>query len=177
MPIHLVSIIAICVMIGTLVLFYLKKWMITYGIIIANFIVFIISLIAGISFFNISIINDLAFKPIYLSLEYFPQLYTIFTSMFLHSTVDYFHILWNMIMFLLIAPSFERMRMKKFLAIYIVTGICAALFHSYIAPLIPTLGQFSPYIGLIGASGDIPRYLAPMLFHIPKTEYFSRYIS
>ena len=41
LEIELVSIIAICIMIGALVVAFLKKWMMTYALKVANFIVFI----------------------------------------------------------------------------------------------------------------------------------------
>ena len=80
LPLSLISLVAIAIMIGTIVVAYLKKITITYAIIIANFFVFLISL-----FFRNQIINELGFRPIYLSLEMFPNMYTIFTSMFVHS--------------------------------------------------------------------------------------------
>ena len=76
-----------------------------------------------------------------------------------------------MFMFILIAPSFEnRIGAKKFLLIYIVTGICAALFHSLVAPLLT--GGFNPYIGLIGASGAISGVLGAYATAYPKDRVF-----
>ena len=72
-----ISIVAIFIMIGSLVLAYVKKWMMTYALMVANFIVFIISLIFYMQtvYGTVSIIIwDLGFRPIYLSLEYSPQL-------------------------------------------------------------------------------------------------------
>jgi len=149
--------------------------MMTYAIIIANFVVFIPSLI-----FSNEIINELAFKPVYLSFERLPQIYTLFTSMFLHSTVDPFHIIFNTIMFVLIAPSFEnRIGAKKFLLIYLTTGVFAAISHALLAPIIPSLTHipFNPYIGLIGASGAISGILGAYTFAFPKDKvYFPVYI-
>lgn len=166
----LVSIISILVMIGVIVFFYYKKWMMVYGIIFANFIVFFISL-----FFVEEIIGELAFKPIYLSAEYFPKIYTLFTSMFLHSPYPPFvHIIFNVFMFILIAPSFEdRIGPKKFLAIYLITGVCAALAHALIAPLLhDSIMPFNPNVGLIGASGAISGILGAYAFAFPKDRVY-----
>ena len=45
LPIGTVSIIAICIIIGTLIIAYAKKLLMTYALIFANFIVFFISAI------------------------------------------------------------------------------------------------------------------------------------
>ncbi|MFO8144472.1 MAG: hypothetical protein R6T89_01895, partial [Candidatus Syntrophosphaera sp.] len=49
----------------------MKKWLMTYALIITNFIVFVISLI-----YQQTIIQQLGFRPIYLTPELFPQIYT-----------------------------------------------------------------------------------------------------
>lgn len=174
-PLSLVSIISIIVMIGVVVYFYYKKWMMVYGIIFANFIVFFISLlfvneIAGLP----TVIDELAFRPIYLSFEQFPQLYTLVTSAFLHSTTNMLHIIFNVFMFILIAPSFEdRIGPKKFLAIYLITGVCAALVHALIAPLLQdSVMPFNPNVGLIGASGAISGILGAYAFAFPKDRVY-----
>ncbi|UCD14382.1 MAG: rhomboid family intramembrane serine protease [Thermoplasmatales archaeon] len=167
-PINLISLICICIMIGAIVFVYLKKFMATYAIIIANFIVFVISLV-----FAREIIGDLAFRPIYLSLDFFPQIYTLFTSMFLHSTFDFFHIIFNTLMFILIAPHFEgRIGKNKFLGVYLTTGVCAALFHSVLVPFLPSPTPFDPRIGLIGASGAISGVLGAYAYAYPRDRVF-----
>ena len=45
LPIHLVSLVAICIMVGAIVIAYIKKLMITYALIIANLIVFVLTFI------------------------------------------------------------------------------------------------------------------------------------
>jgi membrane associated rhomboid family serine protease len=160
-----ISIFIIGFIIASLIIAYYKKYMLTFAIILINFIVFVLSL-----FFS-DVISELAFKPIYLTLEQIPQIYTLFTSMFLHSTRDFAHILFNMFMFILIAPSFEeKIGAKKFIAIFIITGICAALFHALVAPIIT--GATNPYIGLIGASGAISGILGAYAAAYPKDKVF-----
>ena len=159
-----VSIVAICIMIGSLVFAYIKKWMMTYALMIANFVVFILSLIFYVqtNYGNISIIIwDLGFRPIYLSLEYSPQLYTLFTSMFVHG--GFAHIIGNMIIFFFLGMAFEqRIGAKKFLTIYLITGVCGALAHSLL-----NLGSV---ITLIGASGAIFGIMGAFAFSYPLDE-------
>jgi len=153
--ISLVSIIAICVIVGTLTIAYAKKLLITYALIFANFIVFVISVIFP------EVIYDLGFRPIYLSPEYTPQLYTLFTSMFIHG--GFLHIIGNMMVFFFVGMAFEkRIGWKKFLTIYLLTGVCGALTHSLL-----NLGSG---IVLIGASGAIFGILGAFAFSYPRDE-------
>jgi membrane associated rhomboid family serine protease len=147
--IDIVSIISIIIMIGSLIIAYVKKWMVTYALIIANVIVFVLTLLFTVeidgNFYNV-VILDLGFRPIYLTPEYSPQLYTLFTSMFVHG--GFAHIFGNMFIFLFLGMAFEqRIGAKKFLIIYIISGICGTLTHSLMNIGSDTL--------LIGASGAI----------------------
>jgi len=151
-----ISFVALAIMIGTLVVAYVKRITLTYAIIIGNFFVFLISL-----FFRTQIISELGFRPIYLSLEYFPNAYTLFTSMFVHS--DFLHILGNMFVFFFMGVAFEqRIGPKKFLLIYLITGVCGALTHSF-------LNIGSP-IPLVGASGAIFGILGAFAYAYPRDE-------
>jgi len=159
-----VSILAIGIMIGSLVVAYVKKWMMTYALMVANFAVFILSNIFYIQIGPYSqsiIIMDLGFRPIYLSIEYFPQIYTLFTSMFVHG--GFAHIIGNMIIFFFLGMAFEqRIGAKKFLIIYLITGVCGALTHSLL-----NIGSAVP---LIGASGAIFGIMGAFAFSYPRDE-------
>ncbi|KYK33664.1 MAG: hypothetical protein AYK22_06330 [Thermoplasmatales archaeon SG8-52-3] len=162
-----VSIIAICIMIGSLLVAYVKKWMMTYALMVANFAVFILSIIFYIQIgsFSVSVIIwNLGFKPIYLSIEYLPQIYTLFTSMFVHG--GFAHLIGNMIVFFFMGMAFEqRIGAKKFLLIYFVTGVCGALTHSLM-----NLGPEARYISLIGASGAIFGIMGAFAYSYPRDE-------
>lgn len=145
-PLDVVSIICIILMVGTLIVAYLKKWLLTYALILANFLVFIISFIFP------TIIITLGFRPIYLQIPYIPQIYTLFTSMFVHS--DFLHILGNMLVFFFIGMAFEqRVGWKKFLPIYLLTGICGSLTHAllHLGSNIPLVGASGAIFGIMGA--------------------------
>jgi len=164
LEINPVSIIAILIMIGSLVIAYVKKWMMTYALMVANFVVFVLSIIfyEQTIFGRVSIIIwDLGFRPIYLSIEYSPQLYTLFTSMFVHG--GFAHIIGNMIIFFFMGMAFEqRIGAKKFLIIYLITGVCGALTHSLI--------NIGSGITLIGASGAIFGIMGAFAFSYPRDE-------
>lgn len=150
-----VSLVCIGIMIGAIAVARFKKVMVTYSLIIANFIIFVITIIYPF------VIYEIGFRPIYLTVEYFPQLYTLFTSMFLHG--GFAHILGNMIVFLFMGIAFEqRIGMKNFLVIYLVTGVCGALTHSFL-----NLGSATV---LIGASGAIFGILGAFAYSYPRDE-------
>ncbi len=162
--IHPASIIAIAVMIGGLITAYYKKWMITYALIITNFIVFVLSFLFVIQtpYGSISqLVVDLGFRPAYLSINQFPQLYTLFTSMFVHS--GFLHIFGNMLVFFFIGMAFEqRIGWNKFLLIYLITGLCGTLTH--------TVFNLGSTIPLVGASGAIFGIMGAFAYAYPRDE-------
>lgn len=154
-PLDNISILCIILMIAPLIIAYLKKWLVTYALILANFLIFVISLIWP------QVIMNLGFRPIYLELPYTPQLYTLFTSMFIHS--DFLHILGNMLVFFFIGMAFEqRVGWKRFLPIYLITGICGSLTHAFL-----NLGSLIP---LVGASGAIFGIMGAFAYSYPNDE-------
>jgi len=168
LPLDLIALLAIGIIIGTLVVFIMKKWMITYGIIIANLAVLVLSYLSPQSIIgtttNIAQHPGLGFRPVYLSAELFPNMYTLGTSMFVHS--DIMHFLGNMIIFFFMGIAFEqRIGWKKFLSIYLVTGICGALTHSLL-----NLAYPDSLITLVGASGAIFGILGAFAFAYPWDE-------
>lgn len=148
-------------MVGAILIAYIKKIMITYLLIIANIVVFVITLLfeneilGGVDYIG------LGFRPVYLSIEYSPQLYTLFTSMFTHA--GFLHIFGNMFVFFFIGMAFEeRIGPKKFLIIYLISGICGALTQSII-----DLGSIIP---LVGASGAIFGIMGAFALSYPRDE-------
>ncbi len=175
LPQHWISFLAIAIMIGSIIIGYIKKWMMTYTLIIANIIVFALTfylqyfsqneIIGGI-LINGKIIDGggfagLGFRPIYLSIEYLPNIYTLFTSMFIHG--GFLHIAGNMFVFFFMGIAFEqRVGAKKFLIIYLIAGVCGALTQSVI-----DLGSNTT---LIGASGAIFGILGAFAYLYPRDE-------
>ena len=166
LPQHWASIVCICIMIGALIFGILKKYMIAYILIISNIIIFIITLIYYDQIVN-GLENDvisyagLGFRPAYLSIEYFPQTYTLFTSMFIHG--GFAHIFGNMFVFFFVGSALEeRISPKNFLIIYLITGVAGTLTHSFL-----NLGSWVP---LIGASGAIFGVMGALAFAFPRDE-------
>jgi len=150
-----ISLLCIAILFCTLAIAWMKKILVTYSLIIANFIIFVITILYPV------VLYDLGFRPIFLSIEFLPNIYTLFTSMFLHG--GFGHILGNMIVFLFMGIAFEqRIGKKNFITIYIITGICGALAHSIL-----NLGSD---IILIGASGAIFGILGAFAYSYPRDE-------
>ncbi len=151
------SLLCIGIILVTLFITRRKNISITFGLIIANIIVFIFSFFLYPRY----VIPELGFRPIYLSLNQLPQLYTLVTSMFLHA--DPIHIFGNMLVFFFMGIAFEeRIGWKRFLAIYLITGMCGALTHSML-----NLGSNT---SLVGASGAIFGILGAFSAAYPKDE-------
>lgn len=169
LPQHWSAILCICIVIGTLVISYLKKWRMTYALIIANVIVFVVTImfryevIYGLNSDMVLQYAGLGFRPAYLNPEFFPQVYTLFTSEFIHSVVDPWHLIGNMFIFFFVGIALEeRIGRKKFLAIFLLTGAFGALAHSVANP--------NSFITLIGASGSIFGVMGALVFAYPRDE-------
>jgi membrane associated rhomboid family serine protease len=150
-----VSIVAFCITIASLIIAYYKKWMMTYALIVSNITIFIITFATQSDFNNIGsspIIQDLSFRPIYLSVENSPQLYTLFSSMFVHGGA--IHIFGNMLVLFFVGMAFEdRIGPKKFIIIYILSGFCGTIVYSFmnLESTIPLIGASGAIFGIMGA--------------------------
>jgi membrane associated rhomboid family serine protease len=175
LPQHWSAVLCICIMIGSLFYAYVKKTMMVYALIVSNIIIFVVTLIYYseiVSPYSLTpvlenletypdIFPGLGFRPFYLSLENSPQLYTLFTSMFIHG--DFLHIFGNMLVFFFIGTALEeRIGGKKFIIIYLLSGVVGALTHSilYIESDTP----------LVGASGAIFGIMGALVFAYPRDE-------
>jgi len=169
LPQHWSAVLCIFIMIGVLFVAAKKKWMMTYALIVANLIIFIITsifreeVIFGIGDFSgaYSGLGGLGFRSIYLTSELYPQTYTLFTSMFIHG--GFAHIFGNMfILFFVGVPFEQRVGWKKFIIIYLLTGMFGALAHSFL--------DLQSYIPLVGASGAIFGIMGAFAFSYPRDE-------
>ena len=166
LPQHWAAILCIAIMTGAIVFGIIRKLLMVYVLIVSNVIIFILTMLYYTEIVHgvengIQLYAGLGFRSIYLTTEYFPQIYTLFTSMFIHG--GFFHIFGNMIIFFFIGLPFEqRIGWKKFLIIYIITGFCGALTHSIL-----NLGSAIP---LIGASGAIFGIMGAFAFSYPRDE-------
>lgn len=134
-----------------------EKPIVLYTIIIVNIIVY------GITSFETSFIQStvdwivrLGLVPAQLLVEP-ASLYRIFTAMFTHA--DILHIFFNMYFLYIFGRAVERaLGSLRFLALYLVSGILAVVFHTVFTYLqnpamltIPTIGASGAISGVLGA--------------------------
>ncbi len=121
-------------------------------LIIINIVIFIIQSLIGDSF------TDLFF----LSGRYFlARPWTIITYMFLHANLT--HIMFNMYALFLFGPILEaRIGVRRFLYVYFLSGIFAALFSLILYPII-----FGYQINAVGASGAIMGLIGTLIMINP----------
>jgi len=82
------------------------------------------------------------------------NLHTLLTSMFLHDPFNIIHLLLNMLVLFFVGDDCERsVGSARFLAFYLVSGISAGLFHSYLnsASPVPTIGASGAIFGVLAA--------------------------
>jgi len=98
-----------------------------------------------------------AFIPVYLTTP--AQLYRLITSMFLHANL--FHIFFNMLYLYFFGKSVESvMGGRRYLALYLASGIAAEVFHTSFIPVEGPLSAVTPAVGASGAiSGVLGAYL------------------
>jgi glutaredoxin len=81
--------------------------------------------------------------------------------MFVHS--GFLHIFGNMLVFFFMGMAFEqRIGAKKFLIIFLITGVCGALTHSLL--------NIGSYTVLVGASGAIFGIMGAFAYSYPRDE-------
>ncbi|HDN50840.1 MAG TPA: rhomboid family intramembrane serine protease [Thermoplasmatales archaeon] len=130
-----------------------KKMMISQALIIANFIIFVLTL------FSPHILDELAFRPSHLTDV--TRMYTLITSMFLHA--GFLHIIGNMIVLLFVGMPFEqRIGAKRFILIYLAGGVAGTLFYS--------AANLNSTVPLVGASGAIFAVLGAFAAAYPRDE-------
>lgn len=119
----------------------------TGKIILINIFVFILYYILSAILINSNVISWIALMPS----QFLKYPWTILTSMFMHSPAGIGHILMNMISLSFIGGFVEKLIGKKrFLSLYLIGGIFAALFFMMISY---ATGNVNVYA--VGASGAI----------------------
>ncbi len=94
------------------------------------------------------------------------QAYRLLTSMFLHANL--IHIFFNMLYLYNFGRLVEQaLGGKRYLALYLLSGLAAALFHT---AFIPVEGPLSAIIPAIGASGAISGVLGAYLLLFPGSK-------
>jgi len=125
----------------------LKPSVVTFGLIIANIIVFLLEIAFGEPF-----IMKWAFIPARFAEHPITQTPTIFTAMFMHGGIA--HIVGNMLYLWIFGDNVEdRLGRGKFLLFYLFCGVAATFAQMAINPdsTIPNVGASGAIAGVLGA--------------------------
>jgi membrane associated rhomboid family serine protease len=148
------SLVAIVIMVATLALgMLLKRFSLTLLLLIGNLLVFFMEILGPGSIMEV----ELGFRPIYLQTG--QDLYTIFTSMFIHAGI--YHIFANMLfLFLFGWPLEERIGKYKVFIIYLAAGVLGLILQSMVMWGSATI--------IIGASGAISGLVGALFILYPR---------
>lgn len=168
---HPASLIAVGLMVAGLLTPLWRRIPMVGGIALANLLVFLVTIATGShgSIAGSPLLDDLATRIDYLTLDQWARWPTILTASFLHSGVA--HLLSNVFVFVMIGMPFEeRVGRARFLAIYLFGAVSAVLLHALwtlgTAPQnvdIPLVGASGAVFGILGAFATLyPRDRIPM---------------
>lgn len=148
-----VSLLAILLIVLTLGWGWYKGWSVLFTLIISMGAVFVLGLatspVSGVSIVRSSLLQELAWRPDYLSLGAWTHWWTALTAMFLHA--DVMHFLVNVVVFVFIGMGFEeRVGRGRFLLVFLLTGLFGTVLHS-----VTNLEGFARFIPVVGASGAV----------------------
>ncbi|MCU0861435.1 MAG: rhomboid family intramembrane serine protease [Methanomassiliicoccales archaeon] len=148
-----ISMLAIAVMLASLALGALRRVSLTLALIVANFLVFFLEIFGP----GYVIESQLGFRPEYLQTG--DDLYTLFTSMFVHASA--MHLLANMLFLLFFGwPLEERIGKARMLVVYLAAGILGAVFEGMV--------RWGEYTVIIGASGAIAGLVGALFILYPR---------
>ncbi|GAA1957363.1 rhomboid family intramembrane serine protease [Agromyces allii] len=128
---------------------------VTYALIGITALVYLLQWIPGLG-----VTNALFFSPVFMT-EVFPEPWRALTSVFLHSTSLFFHILLNMYTLWIFGRLLEPMLGRgRFLALYLISGLAGSIGVVVFAdPGSQVLGASGAIFGLMGAFVVIQRRL------------------
>ncbi len=93
------------------------------------------------------------------------QIWRLFTFTYLHDQLGLMHILFNMLgLYMLGTPLERHWGAKRFFVFYTAGGFVAVLLYC----LMTTLGPLSPYVALVGASGNVLAVLGACAVLFPQ---------
>jgi membrane associated rhomboid family serine protease len=156
---ELLSWVIIGLIIATLALGMVKRFDLAAVLVLGNLAIYFISLFA-----NGALYPDLAFQAA--DLKTGSNLYTIFTSMFIHAS--FAHIIGNMLfLYFMGAPLEARIGKARFALVYFTAGIASVILA---AVVVFGLGN-NPYSYLVGESGAISGVVGAFLVLYPRDEF------
>ncbi len=121
------------------------------GLIITTGVAYYLQLSIGIEAFE-AIFYRYGFIPSVFLKNPVSELYTIFSSMFVHGSL--MHLIGNVWFIWVFGPAVEgRLGFRRFMVLYLLSGVAAALLHGFSMPdsAIPMVGASGAVSGILGA--------------------------
>lgn len=155
-----ISLLTILVVLAILAFLWIRKMAMTYALILANLVVLVIEVVSTNVLASNGlpvVIDDLAFRTVYLVERDWAHLHTLVTSAFLHAGL--LHLIGNsIVIFIAGLPFEERLGRARFLGLYFFSAITAVLIHalwtfyrgSEFDLLVPALGASGAAFGILG---------------------------
>lgn len=164
---HLMTLLAIVIIAASIGALFRGKRELSLMLIIVNIAVFMVSLFAA-PHINYStwgwVQQELGFKATYLLDP--SQIWTLITHMYVHA--DIMHLLFNMLFLFLIGSQLEvRVGKWRFLIIYFIGGMLAALMQAFLYWGPDGISNASV---MVGASGAISALMGAMMMLYPRDE-------
>lgn len=132
-----------------------RKAPVVTGLTLANFIVFVLSILTGAGRLSVNhspLLTDLSVRPADFSADGWTHLYGLVTATLLHA--DAIHIIGNTLVLLLVGLPFEeRVGRTRFLAVYLFGAVTAVILHSLWVVLMESPEE--RLVPLVGASGAV----------------------
>ncbi|MDY6827356.1 MAG: rhomboid family intramembrane serine protease [Bacillota bacterium] len=123
----------------------------TFGLLIITGLAYIYQLSLGVTSYE-TIFYDYGFIPASFFQDPTGQVFTIFTSMFVHGSL--LHLLSNLWFLWVFGPAVEgRLGFGRFMLLYLLSGVAAALLQGFALPesTVPMVGASGAVSGILGA--------------------------
>ncbi len=123
---------------------------VTYALIAVNVLVFAAMVFSGVSATSPTGMNLIDWGSDFGMETARGQWWRLFTAMFVH--IGFFHLVFNMIAFVYVGPTVERMFGNLgFLVLYVVSGLGGSLLALYLNPMLIHAGASGAIFGIYGA--------------------------
>jgi membrane associated rhomboid family serine protease len=155
--------IAVAIILGGIIFSLVRR--VLFSLVMAAVITAVFAIgVLGSLLVNSASILELGFQPVFLRMP--ENLYTLFTSMFVHA--NFIHLIFNMIVLILIGPLLEeRIGTGRFASIYILSGIIGTLAFGlmHLNDVAIVVGASGAIFGILGAFAVLyPREKISMLY-------------
>ncbi len=123
----------------------------TFGLLIVTGLAYLYQLSLGITSYEV-IFYDYGFIPASFFKDPAGQVFTIFTSMFVHGSL--LHLMSNLWFLWVFGPAVEgRLGLGRFMLLYLLSGVAAALLQGFALPesMVPMIGASGAVSGILGA--------------------------